>query len=751
MHHLHQALILAYSFVLLSFTPLLALDIHVSVQAGDDFVNDGSVEHPFASLSRARDAVREWRAAANTPEAVTVIIHGGTYRLAAPLRLGPKDGGSAAHPVTWRAADGAQVLITGGTVIDGPWRQDKEGHWLTELPEHLHPVRFRQLFINDERQVRARYPDTGKALLNAKDTTKPIMYLETGHVRSDWAEEPDAQLWANISWNGYNVICDIDAVDLAADAIHLSGEIGHYRLVGAGSTRAYHRPDWCFIEGARSACDAPGEWYRNLEDQTLRYVPGVDPRSATVVAPHLDSLIELAGDPVNGTHIEHVTLAGLTLAHTRYNLGQPEPRECLDGALRLINARRCTIRDCEIRQVGGNAIQIEYDSADNLITGNHLHDLGANGLMILGARGGWMGTKSHRSDDRRLWTLYPTRSTVTQNRIADGGLIRVYAGGVHLGSAPMRHMFADKALIAHNEFHNLAKFAAFGFRYNGGMVMEFNKASLIGWGVRDTGAYYFAAMSQECADSWCLNNWAEDLGNYTPYPGTTAGEHIYGAFYTDGSTKTVHVRNNYATNAILVNKKTPPVHMNGSTNPLEGNQLDGEPHPGIRASEIGIGSTAGNDIQIPRDGGIAVEWFEPGVQRIGAGWGELSINGANGQVVNYTCEQLSLPPHADDANQLVIDLPVPRQGRYRLYYYFWDRGRGDGARNLPITVTHADGQKTISFDLTTRHESMRSSRPHHGHALGEFEFHAGQGSLQIDAAKADGRVYFRAAALKRID
>ncbi|MFW5828788.1 MAG: right-handed parallel beta-helix repeat-containing protein [Planctomycetota bacterium] len=728
-----------------------AVEFHVAVEAGDDFVHDGSPEQPFASLIRARDALREWLATATAPEAATVIIHGGTYRLTAPLRLTAADGGSAAHPVTWRAAEGAEVLITGGTVIDGPWRQDENGHWLTDLPEHLHTVRFRQLFIDDERQTRARYPDAGKALLNATDTTMPIMYLEPGHVRQDWAEEPDAQLWANISWNGYNVICDIDAVDQDANAIHLSGETGHYRLVGAGSTRAYHRPDWCFIEGARSACDAPGEWYRDLTHQTLRYVPGADPRSATVVAPHLDTLIELAGDPITGSHIEHVTLEGLTLAHVRYNLGQPEPRECLDGALRLINARYCTIQDCEIRQVGGNAIQIEYDSTDNLITGNHLHDLGANGVMVLGARGGWMGQKSHRSDDRRLWTLYPSRSIITQNRIEDGGLIRVYAGGVHLGSAPMRHMFADKALIAHNEFHNLAKFAAFGFRYNGGMVMEFNKASLIGWAVRDTGAYYFASMSQECADSWCLNNWAEDMGNYTPYPGTTADEHVYGAFYTDGSTKTVHVRNNYATNVILKNKGTPPVHMNGSRNPIEGNQLDGPPHPGIRASEIGIGSTASNDIQIPPDGGVAVEWFEPGVHRIGAGWEELSINGANGQVVNYTCEQLSLAADSGDGHQLVIDLPVPRGVRYRLYYYFWDEGRGDGARNLPITVTYAGGQNTIGFDLTTRHETMRASRYHHGHPLGEFEFQAGQANLQIDASGADGRVYFRAVALKRID
>ncbi len=61
----------------------------VATAAGADFyvATDGSDEHPgteaqpFATLRRARDAVRQWRATADAVGPVTVHLRGGVYEL----------------------------------------------------------------------------------------------------------------------------------------------------------------------------------------------------------------------------------------------------------------------------------------------------------------------------------------------------------------------------------------------------------------------------------------------------------------------------------------------------------------------------------------------------------------------------------------------------------------------------------------------------------------------------------------------
>src|SRR3954466_4507212 len=61
--------------------------VHVTSQGSDD--GDGSAEHPFRSLLRAKAAVRML----NQDHDVTVQIADGVYRLDTPLRFIPQDGG----------------------------------------------------------------------------------------------------------------------------------------------------------------------------------------------------------------------------------------------------------------------------------------------------------------------------------------------------------------------------------------------------------------------------------------------------------------------------------------------------------------------------------------------------------------------------------------------------------------------------------------------------------------------------------
>ena len=98
-------------------------DFYVA-QGGLD-INPGTVDKPFATLGRARDAVRE-RIAGGLKGDVTVLIRSGTYELSETLALGPDDSGTDEHAVTYAAFPGEQVVISGGRRISG-WKVRKDG------------------------------------------------------------------------------------------------------------------------------------------------------------------------------------------------------------------------------------------------------------------------------------------------------------------------------------------------------------------------------------------------------------------------------------------------------------------------------------------------------------------------------------------------------------------------------------------------------------------------------------------------
>ena len=105
---------------------MMAAWLCVATAAGADFyvATDGNDDHPgteaqpFATLRRARDAVRQWRAAeAGGP--VTVHLRGGVYELTETLALTAEDSGTKDAPVVWRNHASERVALSGGRRIGG--------------------------------------------------------------------------------------------------------------------------------------------------------------------------------------------------------------------------------------------------------------------------------------------------------------------------------------------------------------------------------------------------------------------------------------------------------------------------------------------------------------------------------------------------------------------------------------------------------------------------------------------------------
>ena len=154
--------------------------------------NATKTDGPFASIVRARDAIRALKKApGRADQAITVQVRAGTYYISQAITLTPEDSGAPARPTRYMAYPGEKPVLCGGRRITG-WQRHKGSIYVADLPEvkdgHWY---FRQLFVDGRRQVRARFPNVDPV----EPFRKGFLYVETNgfgmcvgciHNRGDW-------------------------------------------------------------------------------------------------------------------------------------------------------------------------------------------------------------------------------------------------------------------------------------------------------------------------------------------------------------------------------------------------------------------------------------------------------------------------------------------------------------------------------------------------------------------------------------
>ena len=147
---------LIFIIALMSFpSTLWAREYHVSVNGNDS--DDGSVSHPFKTISRAAQFAQPGD---------EVIVHAGTYR----EWINPARGGeSDSKRIVYRAAAGEKVEIKGSEVITG-WKKEKEGVWKVIIPNsffgNYNP--YQDSVYGDWFNRQGRIHHTGEVFLNGK-------------------------------------------------------------------------------------------------------------------------------------------------------------------------------------------------------------------------------------------------------------------------------------------------------------------------------------------------------------------------------------------------------------------------------------------------------------------------------------------------------------------------------------------------------------------------------------------------------
>ncbi len=410
-----------------------AYEIHVA--PGGDDAGLGTEARPLATLQRARDAVRERGHA----EPATVVLHGGTHRLAEALQLTPLDSGTEECPVTFRPREGEQAIISGGLPVIG-WRKHDDQLWVADVPwaaERDEP--FTQLFVGGARRPRARTPNEGTYFYSKRLHMQDTQCLGLTYAEDDlgpWADDEDALICLFHNWvNSYNRIGEANWERRRVDFARPAG------IFFLGPSVRY------YIENVFEALDAPGEWYLDHDAGTLYYypLPGEVMDEVEIVAPAVPvTLVELTGDARLGLGVEHVHFRGLSFQHADADLS-PDYEHGVQGAVHqkgAIHARgasNCVIEDCEFTHLGEHAVSLREACTGNTITRCHIRDMGGGGVYL--SEGAPPVT-----DD---WYL-TARNVVDNNLIHDGGHIFRAGCGVFLGGS------ASYNRITHNEICDLS-------------------------------------------------------------------------------------------------------------------------------------------------------------------------------------------------------------------------------------------------------------------------------------------------------
>ena len=394
----------------------------------------------FDSLHEAQRAVR----AAPRDRDVVVLIEAGVYELSEPLRFGPRDGGGDQHSVTWRAREGAQVVLSGGRVLDN-WQVANDGTW-----SHA-ALAERQLFEGDTRLPIARFPAEGWLRVAAAERGARTSFQHAGDV-PEASQLRGAQILLLHDWSTSRV--PLLRLEEPTRSVHLAHPVGAWHPFFFITNFEPH-PRYAF-ENARAGWDAPGEWMQVEGHLVYRPRPGESPDRAAVVAPRLRRLITVAGDadePVRGLRFEGLSLrysaatarpagyAGIQAAFCEDRSRDALPQHALapEGAVQVTHAQDFHFVDCAFEHLGGCGLVLGAGAREGSIRRCRFTDLGANGIMIGEAQ-------------------YPpktpsARDLVTHIRCEDNTLER--CGQLDLGAVGIWVGVAAEVQVLHNELRDL--------------------------------------------------------------------------------------------------------------------------------------------------------------------------------------------------------------------------------------------------------------------------------------------------------
>ncbi|QDV41125.1 hypothetical protein Enr13x_09630 [Stieleria neptunia] len=346
--------------------------------------NDG----PFATLQRARDAIREL--GERPSKDLVVLVRGGTYRLTETVVFGLQDSPQGDATVTYAAYPGETPVFSSGRAIDG-WKKATEdlpglpdaaiGHvWVADISDQ-----FFTLYDAEGMLPRAR----SAGFIPLRGGSRNRLHFPEGRLKN-WPNVEDVEIIVRPHHAWISNVLPLASVDenkqMASTSIDATYAMNKLHFLPTVES--------CWVENVLEELDEPGEWVLNTKQGKVYLWPR---NQSPVVAPQLTELIRIEGEidkqGPQDIPARNLCFRGLTFMHgERYRLTADDAglqhdwdmHDKANALVRLRGTENCVIEQCRFAHSGSGAIRVDLHGQDNRISGNQIEYLGGAGILLCG-------------------------------------------------------------------------------------------------------------------------------------------------------------------------------------------------------------------------------------------------------------------------------------------------------------------------------------------------------------------------------
>jgi hypothetical protein len=410
--------------------------------------NIGTLAAPFQTLAMARDSVRTINSSMTGD--IVVYLRGGIYSLSETLTLDEQDSGNNGFRVIYRNYPYEEPIMDGGTQISG-WTAVSNGIYSASAEGLV----FNQLYVNNRPAQRARYPEHGSPyeIIANTDTAQQIR-INVDEIEN-WSNLNRVQMVIASSFTSCRLRIDsFTTTDTEAIVTPMDPERAAYWgwLDGPlDGTPSY------YFENHFSFLDNPGEWFLDIDTDTVYYMPRADEDMSTVnvFVPQLEQLLSVED-------AEDVTLFGITFQHAAWLDPMSQGMVQRQGSMQVLatqdadtdewstkqynvvpvatyfkGIKNMRIERCVFTKMGSAGMGFDTGTSNNIVVGNVFSEIAESGIIYD------MDNNRNASGDD-LSTL----DTFDSNYFFRIGTL--YFGGTGLFA-----FWPDQITIANNEFSQI--------------------------------------------------------------------------------------------------------------------------------------------------------------------------------------------------------------------------------------------------------------------------------------------------------
>ena len=544
---------------------------------------------PDSSLTNAVRKAREMRRLGKAAD-VTIHLQAGTYYLYESLRLRPQDSGLT--------IEGEDAVISGGMKITG-WKL--QGKLLVaDVPDfNGRPVDFRQLWVNGQKAVRARDVSDFEQMnrIRTYDKKNHVLWVPRKAVekilKAPYAEMVLHEMWctSNLRIKSITPQGDSAAVRFHQPEDRLQFEHPWPSPMTPDTTH----PSPFYLTNAKELLDEPGEWYHDIREHKVYYMPRAGETIREAIVPVVETLVEFIGTAEHP--VRNIMMKGIRFSHTtwmrpsekghvplqagmylteayklRPQIDRPNNHKLdnqgwlgrADAAVELRYTEDCSFDGCRFEHLGGSGLDYVIACRRGTTTNCTFTDIAMNGYVC----GSFSpeGLETHLPYQPTDFREVCTGQTVEQSLFydvsnEDWGCVAICAG------------YVSGITIDHNTIHDVSYTGiSLGWGWNRDLVcMKDNKvhANLI---------YNYANHMYDCAGIYTLGNQpgtliSENVVRDIATPSYVHDPNHWFYLYTDEGSSNITLRDNWTPTDKFLKNANGPGNVWENNGPQVNNQI----------------------------------------------------------------------------------------------------------------------------------------------------------------------------------